>query len=122
MAGACVVEKHFTLDRSMMGPDHAMSLPPDELAAYITGIRQAELARGSGDLGYCELQKEVRDAARRSIVAEQPITLGTRITREMLSLKRPGTGMPPCELDRIVGKTAATDIAPDTLLSWDMVR
>lgn len=122
MAGACVVEKHFTLDQTMTGPDHAMSLSPDELAEYIDSVRQAECARGSGTLGYCPREQEVRDAARRSIVSDQPIALGTRITRAMLALKRPGTGIPPGELDRLIGRTASQNIPSDTLLSWDMVR
>ncbi len=122
MAGACVIEKHFTLDRSMVGPDHAMSLVPDELQTYIGAIREAEVVRGSGKLGLSNHEHEVRDAARRSIVADQPISRGTQITRSMLALKRPGTGIPPREIQQVVGRTAASDIPEDTLLSWDMVR
>lgn len=122
MAGACVIEKHFTLDRTMIGPDHAMSLVPDELKAYIAAIREAEPARGHGRLGLSDHEFEVRDAARRSVVADQPIARGTQITRSMLALKRPGTGIPPRQIEQIIGKTAAADIDGDTLLSWDMVQ
>jgi N,N'-diacetyllegionaminate synthase len=122
LAGACVIEKHFTLDRALTGPDHAMSLPPDELKIYIGGIRQAQRARGTGKLGYGNQEREVREAARRSVVSEQEIRNGTRITRSMLALKRPGTGIAPRELESIIGKIAATDIPGDTLLSWNMVR
>jgi sialic acid synthase SpsE len=122
MAGACVIEKHFTLDRTMSGPDHAMSLAPEELKAYIASIRLAQQARGHGRLGLSDHEFEVRDAARRSVVADQPIAQGTQITRSMLALKRPGTGIPPRQIEQIIGRTAAADIDGDTLLSWDMVR
>jgi N-acetylneuraminate synthase/N,N'-diacetyllegionaminate synthase len=122
MAGACVLEKHFTLDPAMPGPDHRMSLAPDGLRAYIAAVREAELARGAGRLGLCAAEQDVRIAARRSVVAQQPIARGMRITREMLTVKRPGTGIPPRELDRLVGCTAACDIPHDAMISWDMVR
>lgn len=121
MAGACAIEKHFTLDRSMSGPDHAMSLTPLELHMYISAIREAQAARGSGRLGLVETERDVRNVARRSIVTGQSIAGGTRITRSMLTLKRPGTGLSPKEMDAVVGRTAVADIPEDTLLSWDMV-
>jgi sialic acid synthase SpsE len=92
------------------------------LQTYIAAIREAQMARGSGKLGMGDQEHEVRDAARRSIVADQPIARGTRITRAMLALKRPGTGIPPGEMQQVIGKTAASNIPTDTLLSWDMVR
>ena len=122
MAGACVVEKHFTLDRSLPGPDHAMSLTPQDLKGYVDAIRQAQNARGSGILGFSSHEAEVRMAARRSVVAGGPIARGTRITRPMLALKRPGTGIAPKDLDSVVGKVARADIPHDTLITWDMVQ
>lgn len=122
LAGACLVEKHFTLDKRQAGPDHAMSLSPEELTQYISEIRDAQKARGTGTLGYGTVEREVRDAARRSVVAQQPIAEGTRITRSMLALKRPGTGIAPFEIERIVGKTATQDIPDDTIICWSMLR
>ncbi len=122
MSGACVIEKHFTLDRSMTGPDHAMSLSPEELKTYIGSIREAELARGSGRLGLIDAERDVRNAARRSVVTGQPIARGATITRSMLALKRPGTGIPPMEMEAVIGRIAAADIPEDTLITWDMVQ
>lgn len=122
MAGACVIEKHFTLDRSLEGPDHAMSMTPEELRSYVTGIREAQAARGTGRLGLVEAERDVRAAARRSIVTGQNIASGSQITRSMLTLKRPGTGIPPKEMNSLVGRTAVADIPEDTVLSWDMVK
>lgn len=122
MAGACILEKHFTLDPEMPGPDHRMSLSPPQLATYVRGVRDAERARGNGRIGHQRIEADVRMAARRSVVAQRDIASGTRITREMLTLKRPGTGIPPREIDQLVGCTAAQDIPGDAMISWDMVR
>lgn len=121
-AGACVLEKHFTLDRSAAGPDHAVSLEPDELAAYIRGARQAAAALGSGAYGMSEIESEVRRVARRSVVAARDIPAGTPLTPDLLTLKRPGTGIRPEDVARLLGRAAATDIPADTVLAWDMVQ
>lgn len=121
-AGACLLEKHFTLDRTASGPDHAMSLSPAELAEYVAAARETEKALGSGDLGLGDQEREVRAVAGKSVVAAKNIPAGTRITPDMLALKRPGTGISPGDFDRLVNRTAIADITSDTLLSWDMVR
>jgi len=121
-AGACVLEKHFTLDCGAEGPDHAMSLTPNELAAYIAAVREAESALGGGAIGMCDDEREVRDAARRSVVARVDIARGTCLERTMLTAKRPGTGIPSPRLSELVGRVAAMDIPSDTVLSWDMLR
>lgn len=121
-AGACVLEKHLTLDRTASGPDHAMSLSPAELAEYVAAVREAEKALGNGKLGLIEPEWEVRAVAGKSVVAARNIPLGTRITPDMLTLKRPATGIGPRDFDRLVDRTATVDIASDTLLSWDMVQ
>jgi len=121
-AGACVLEKHFTLDPSVSGPDHAMSLSPAGLADYVKAVREVESAMGHGKLGLCDEEREVRAIARKSVVATKDIAAGTRITSDMLTLKRPGTGISPDNLDRLIDRTATVHIEPDTLLSWDMVR
>ncbi len=120
--GACLLEKHLTLDRASPGPDHAMSLDPDGLAEYIAGVRQAERTLGDGRIGMLKCEGEVRDLARKSIVAAADIRRDTVLTAEMLGLKRPGTGLPPRELGRLVGCRVVVDIPCDTSLSWDMVR
>ncbi len=121
-AGACVLEKHFTLDRAAAGPDHAMSLTPEQLAGYVRKVREVEAALGDGTVGITEIEEDVRAAARKSVVSAVAIRRGTRLARSMLTLKRPGTGIPPNDLATLLGREAATDIPSDTLLSWDMVR
>ncbi len=121
-AGACVLEKHLTLDQTVSGPDHAMSLSPAQLAEYVAAVRETEKALGTGEVGLFEQQQEVRAVAGRSVVAARDIPVGTRITPDMLTLKRPGTGIEPGDFDQIVDRTATVDIASDTLLSWDMVQ
>lgn len=121
-AGACVLEKHITLDRSLPGPDHAMSLTPPQWREYVTLTREAQRAMGDGHLGTRDAEAEVRTIARRSVVAAADIAEGASLTPELLTLKRPGIGIPPRELDRLLGRQAAQSIPRDTMLSWDMVR
>ena len=121
-AGACVVEKHFTLDRSSHGPDHVMSLTPTELHDYVDLARQCTKARGDGSLGMRACEKEVRRVASKSIVSSVAIPRGTCLTPDMLTLKRPGTGIPWKDLARIEGKPVSVDIPVDTLLTWEMVQ
>ncbi len=121
-AGACALEKHFTLDREASGPDHAMSLTPNELADYVAAAREAQSALGSGVIGMNKCEREVREVARRSVVAAVRIANGTTIERSMLTCKRPGMGIPATQIDELVGRTAIADLAADTLLSWDVVR
>ncbi|HNQ24576.1 MAG TPA: N-acetylneuraminate synthase family protein [Phycisphaerae bacterium] len=121
-AGACILEKHFTLDRGASGPDHALSLKPTELAEYVRRARDAQTAVGTGALGMTALEADVRASARRSIVSHARIAAGTTISAEMLTLKRPGTGIPPDRMPYVVGRSAVRDIPPDTLLTWDMLQ
>lgn len=121
-AGACVIEKHFTLSRSASGPDHAMSLIPSELAEYVEQVRLAERAMGDGAMGLQSIENEVRRIARKSVVAATNIPAGATIEASMLTLKRPGTGVVPSLLADMVGKRAAADIPRDTLVLWNMVR
>ena len=120
-AGACVLEKHFTLDRTAPGPDQSMSLDPPQLREYITKARAAEKALGGGRLGMTGLEAEVRTVARKCSVATHVIPAGARLQAEDLTFKRPGTGIAPGELDRIIGRRAAVDIQSDAILSWDML-
>jgi len=113
-AGAAVIEKHLTLDRRAAGPDHAASVEPDELAALVRSVRRTERALGTGLLGADAAERSVADAARKSIVAAVPIAEGARILGNMLALRRPGTGLPPTAIRRVIGARAAVTIEPDT--------
>ena len=120
-AGACVLEKHFTLDRSAAGPDHAMSLSPVELTEYVAGVRAAEVALGNGALGMTELEADVRAAARKSVVAAAAMRAGAVLTEDLLTVKRPGGGIEPDQLDELVGRRLLVDVADETPLTWDMI-
>jgi N,N'-diacetyllegionaminate synthase len=120
--GACVVEKHMTLDRRAPGPDHAMSMDPDQLHEYVDRIRQVESGLGDGRIGMTPVEDNVRRVARKSIVASASVPAGTVLTEEMLTCKRPGTGITPIELRRVIGRSAAMDIPADAVLTWDMLQ
>jgi sialic acid synthase SpsE len=121
--GANLIEKHFTLDRSQPGPDHPFAIEPDELRDLITHVRDVEAALGDGvKRGPSpEEAAEMYAKARRSVVAAQPIPKGTRVTRDMLTTKRPGWGIPPRFLEILVGRVATTDIDEDDILTWEMI-
>jgi N,N'-diacetyllegionaminate synthase len=121
--GMELIEKHFTLDRGMQGPDHAFAIEPDELAAMVGAIREVEVALGNGRLeGPSELErKEMYANARRSVIAARDIPAGTVISPDMLTVKRPGYGIPPKHLDVVIGRTARVDIPFDEVVTWEMV-
>lgn len=120
--GSCVIEKHFTLDKNLPGPDHRASLEPNELKEMIKGIRITEKALGSPEKLPVESELEVRDVARKSIVAKADIHSGIMVTKEMLAFKRPGTGISPRDLDKVVGKVSSVFIEKDTVVSFDMLE
>jgi sialic acid synthase SpsE len=122
-AGADLIEKHFTLDRTMTGPDHSFAVEPAELRDLVAQVRDVEAALGDGiKRGPSELeQREMYAKARRSIVATCAIPAGTTVTREMLTVKRPGFGIKPRFIDAIVGRVAKVDIDEDDIITWDMV-
>jgi N,N'-diacetyllegionaminate synthase len=120
--GASVIEKHFTLDRTLPGPDHRASLEPDELTALVRGIREVESALGHGRKEPVLAEAETARAARRSIVAAEDIPAGARIRPEALTLKRPGTGLASAIRPQLVGKKAKTNISAGTLLELEMVE
>jgi N,N'-diacetyllegionaminate synthase len=117
--GAVIVEKHLTLDHDLPGPDHEMSLEPDEFREMVKNIREVEASLGDGVKRVTESEKGVREAARRSIVAAIDIKAGTMITPEMLDVKRPGTGIEPKMIDEIVGRRVKRLIKRDELIAWD---
>ena len=114
--GACVIEKHFTLDKNLPGPDHRASLEPADLEEMVRGIRLVEKARGSSVKAPVESELEVRDVARRSIVSKVDIPAGAIITEDMLAFKRPGTGVAPKDISTILGKKAREFINKDELV------
>jgi sialic acid synthase SpsE len=117
-----LLEKHFTLDRGMEGPDHPFAIEPDELRALVRGVRDVEAAMGNGRLeGPTPEEAEMHRLARRSVIAARPIAAGTAIRREDLTIKRPGFGIAPKELDQVVGRVAQVDIEFDDIITWDMV-
>jgi N-acetylneuraminate synthase len=111
--GATVIEKHFTLDRSLPGPDHKASLEPDELKAMVTAIRSAEVALGSQIKSPAAAERKNMSVARKSLVALKPIKRGESFTPENLGVKRPGTGISPMEFWDKLGQTASRDYSPD---------
>lgn len=117
--GASVIEKHFTLDKNLPGPDHKASANPDELKRILEGIRELEVLLGSPIKRCTKSEEETKVAFRRSIVAKTDISKGTRITRDMLAIKRPGTGIPPKFLDIVVSRNAKKDIKSEEVIEWE---
>ncbi|MFX0096374.1 MAG: N-acetylneuraminate synthase family protein [Candidatus Hodarchaeota archaeon] len=120
--GACVIEKHFTLDRTLRGPDHSFAVEPNELRDMIRWIKDVENAKGNGIKDKSEIErKEIYKKARRSIHAKCDIPKGTRITRDMLIIKRPGYGIKPKFINIMIGKNAKRDIEEDEWITWEMI-
>ena len=111
--GAKVIEKHFTLDRSLPGPDHAASLEPDELSALVRGIRRIEQALGQPEKRCTASEAANVAVARKSIVAARPIVAGEIFSDSNLTAKRPGTGMSPMRWDEVIGGAAPRDFSAD---------
>jgi N,N'-diacetyllegionaminate synthase len=119
--GADMIEKHLTIDRSLPGPDHAASLEPGEMRTLIEGIRAVESARGDGVKRPLPAEAATAAAARKSVVAAIDIPAGTVLAREMLAVKRPGTGLAPGEMSSIIGRKARTAIAAGSVITSEMV-
>jgi N-acetylneuraminate synthase len=119
--GACVLEKHFTLDRSLPGPDHAASAEPDELTALFRGVRRVEAALGHGHKTPVASETATANVARKSLVAAVDISCGSVLTPDLIAIRRPGTGLPPALREQLVGRTAREDIPAGTLLRWELL-
>lgn len=111
--GASVIEKHFTLDRSLPGPDQTASLEPDELRQMVDEIRQVELALGDGEKKVAEVERPNIEVARKSIVATKFIRKGDVLSEDNLTVKRPGSGVSPMLWDSVIGTIAVADFLPD---------
>ena len=114
--GATVIEKHFTLDRNMPGPDHKASLEPDELKAMVSAIHNIEKALGSSEKKVSDSERKNIAIARKSIVAATNIKKGEIFTEENITVKRPGTGISPMCWEEVLGTTAVRDFQEDELI------
>lgn len=114
--GAKVIEKHFTLDRNLPGPDHRASLEPDELAEMVRAIRTVEQCLGSGEKVVADAERDNITVARKSIVAARNIACGEILTDENISVKRPGNGISPMLWDEVLGTVAKRDYIADELI------
>lgn len=120
--GAVCIEKHFTLDKTLSGNDHYHGMDPEDAKKILAAISYMDLIRGSGEIKCLETELIARKNARRSIVSAIDIPAGTRITAEMLTFKRPGTGISPSRIEEVVGKEAIALIAEDTILMDGMIK
>jgi N-acetylneuraminate synthase len=120
--GACVLEKHLTLDRTMPGPDHQASLTPDEFATMVSAIRQVESALGSGVKCPTSSELETKKVVQKSIVVVRPLQVGEQIAELDLALRRTSGGLDPSYLPLIVGRRVNRDLEPYTIITLDMVE
>jgi len=120
--GACIIEKHFTVDKNLPGPDHQASLDPGELKEMVLKIRMVERALGSGEKKPTKSEEAMRTIARKSLVAVKRIRKGTTITADMIECKRPGSGISPRHLPEIINSITKRTIPEDTLITWDMIE
>lgn len=118
--GATVIEKHYTLNKKIKGSDHYHAMDEKDAAGIIKDIEFVESLKGCGELRVLESEAVSRQNARRSVVALGDIAKGTAITADMLTYKRPGTGISPQRADSLIGRIAKQDIADDTILQWEM--
>lgn len=120
--GACIVEKHFTLSKDLPGPDHWFSADPEEAKAWVRDIRNCWRSLGGSIIEPTPKELEMRKLARRSVVAARDLEAGAILTAEDLTLKRPGTGLPPKLLEHLVGQKLSRRVARNSLVTFDDVR
>ncbi len=120
--GACVIEKHFTLDRGLAGPDHKVSLEPHEFKNMVTAIRNTQKAIGNGIKRPQKAELEIMRVARKSIVAACNIPKGAILKHDMFAAKRPGTGIKPALLGKLINKKAVLPIKRNQLMKWEYVK
>ena len=114
--GARVIEKHFTLNRNLPGPDHRASLEPQELKAMVVAVRNIEIALGDGIKRLTLSEARNKMVVRKSLVSSQPIKAGELFSAENITAKRPGTGISPMRWDEVMGRTAPRDFAADEVI------
>ncbi len=120
--GARVIEKHFTLDKTMPGPDHKASLSVAELKEMVRAVRDVETAMGDGSKRPSRSEMDTRRAARKSIVINKPLRKGTRLKREDMEIRRPGTGIAPKYMEQLEGKYLLRNVEQETVLQWEDVK
>jgi N-acetylneuraminate synthase len=123
--GANIVEKHFTLDKSMEGPDHQFALEPDQLTEMVTAIRNTETALGTGKKSVLDVESELHEKARRAVHAVEDIAAGEMLTTENVKVLRPGeqeAGLHPKFYGEILGATAVRDIQRSAGLQWNDIE
>jgi N,N'-diacetyllegionaminate synthase len=120
--GACVIEKHLTLDQKMAGPDHSTSLVPEEFERMVQGIRRVSAMLGDGVKVPLPEELDTARVARRSVVAAVNIAEGEILTAGMLNCRRPATGIAPRDLQRVVGQSARVAIVAGSVLQWEQLR
>jgi N-acetylneuraminate synthase len=116
--GAVMIEKHFTLDRSLPGPDHRASIEPHELAALIRGVRIGNACLGSPLKRPAACERENLPLIKKSLVAARDLRRGSRLTREMIEIKRPQGGIEPADLEKVIGLTLQRDVGEDAPITW----
>ena len=119
--GAVVLEKHFTMDKTEFGPDHAASIEPNELKNLVTGLREVEAGLGTTNRVFCEKEIGQRKVHRRSIVVNKKIESGETLTLDNLTIKRPGIGIKPKYIDEILGKKVRKSCDAESLLEWSNI-
>lgn len=119
--GAQIIEKHFTLDRTMKGTDHAFSLEPEGMRKMVRDLKRAQIALGDGEKVFYETETAPVIKMSKSIVAAKDLSAGTLITKEHLAYKSPGVGLKPNKLDLVLGKTLNIDLGHDDLISLDVL-
>ncbi|MEE9379247.1 MAG: N-acetylneuraminate synthase [Candidatus Lokiarchaeia archaeon] len=120
--GVKVIEKHFTLDKNMEGPDHKASMDPKELIKWVNAIRKIEIALGSYEKKPSKTELEIAKIARKSIISVKNLKPGDVIQAEDIIIKRPGYGIPPKEYENIIGKKVINSISKDSIIRWEDVE
>lgn len=121
LLGACAIEKHFTLDKKMDGPDHRASIEPAELKELVEHIRTIEIVQGDGIKRPAASEQANKILMQKSLVAKRALPAGHVITQDDLIAKRPATGLPPAWMDKVIGKKTKFDIEADTTLRLDVI-
>lgn len=122
LLGAQIIEKHFTLDKKLTGNDHYHAMDAHDAEEILKEIEFINTLKGNSDLVCLKTEQSARSNARRSIVSNVDILKGTKITEKMVTFKRPGTGISPIDINKLIGKIAKETIKEDTILQWEMVK
>lgn len=122
LLGAQIIEKHFTLDKKLTGNDHYHAMDAHDAEEILKEIEFIDTLKGNSDLVCLKTEQSARTNARRSIVSNVDILKGTKITEKMVTFKRPGTGISPMDINKLIGKIAKETIKEDTILQWEMVK